>query len=249
VENKEYVWQVQRPARATPVSPHVSGKEPSVFALRIQGKRAFYFCEIVGSQIGYDWHGRRSTEIMVRCFIAIELPESIRAALACWIEQLRTTSTRATWARAEHMHLTLRFLGNVPEDQISSIDAQLRASLITVSPFMLSIGGIGAFPSPAKPNVVWAGVQSPDGTLLNLQSLCENAARSAGLPPETRAFHPHITLARIKEAEPATQLACAIDAMRERMVDEFEATAVSLFESKLTAHGPVHTRLQEYPFK
>lgn len=127
---------------------------------------------------------------MPRLFTGIEIPEAARAALA----RLRTPLPGAKWVAPEEMHVTLRFAGDIDNLQAREwVDALAQ---IDVDCFEVRIAGLGAF-GGNDPRAVWAGVEGGPA-LAELARLVERAARNAGLQPETRAFKPHVTLARLK---------------------------------------------------
>jgi len=136
----------------------------------------------------------------MRSFVAIELPGRVRESLAALRERLRKSGAAASWVREENMHLTLRFLGDVAEPDLERLSETLGEALRPFSPLTLRIQNLGAFPNPRRPNVIWAGVETLSGTLLEVQAAVEAAARAIGLPPDDKPFHPHITLARIRDA-------------------------------------------------
>ena len=187
----------------------------------------------------------------MRAFAAIELPETIRARLQEEIGRLRQAGGCASWVRPEHMHLTLRFLGEIAEEQKTAISGMLRDICATADPLQLAVEGIGAFPNTRRPAVVWAGVRLVMGDLIGLQQKIEQAARNIGLGTDNKPFHPHVTLARIRDLAFSERLAKAVrdraDGGTVAFGDEFEAFAVALFHSDLKPGGPVHTRLEEYP--
>lgn len=146
------------------------------------------------------------------------------------------------------MHLTLRFIGDADDASVSTIVSNLRGAFDSVRPFELHAQGVGAFQNPRKPSVIWAGIGPLTGPLENVQAICEVAAQSAGIAPEPKPFHPHITLARVKDFRPPAELTQAIERERGFTAGEFAVSAVSLLKSELTPRGPVYTRLEEFRF-
>ena len=184
----------------------------------------------------------------MRCFLAIELPESLRTSLAGLAARLRRCPVRASWVRTDHLHLTLRFLGDIDDDARFAVAEFLRGHLAGSSPFQLHVQGAGAFPNVRRPSVIWAGAGPVTGPLETVQARCEGACRHAGLAPEPKPFHPHITLARIKDRQAPAELAQAIERERAFTAGEFVVRGMSLFRSELTPRGPAYTRLEEFPF-
>ena len=101
----------------------------------------------------------------IRTFIAVELPAEVKSFLQRVAADLKKTGADVKWTRAEGTHLTLKFLGNIRTDVTSLIDAQLRPALSSIKPFALSVRGLGAFPSLARPRVFWAGIHDPEQAL------------------------------------------------------------------------------------
>ncbi len=129
---------------------------------------------------------------MIRLFVALELPESVRTRLS----MLQGGVPGARWATDEQLHLTLRFIGEVDDDVARDIDDALAG--IRAPAFALELAGVGEF-GGKNPRALWAGVRSSDA-LLHLQKKVETALQRMGLPAEERKFSPHVTLARLKAA-------------------------------------------------
>lgn len=170
-----------------------------------------------------------------RLFVAIELPESVTQLLVRLDPQRRGVR----WLSAEHMHLTLGFFGNVE----ASAEEKLREALgaIRWSAFFLPITGIGTFPARGRPNIIWMGVGSGHPHLFQLHKRIQDAALAAGLEPDLRPWHPHITLARCRDVS-----AESIRSFLKTNID-FDAGMIrvesfALISSALTADGSVYTR-------
>lgn len=187
----------------------------------------------------------------MRLFVAVELPEATVLLLQEEILCLRQAGGRASWVRPEHMHLTLRFLGEVNEEQKTIFSMRLRDLCAGTPAFRLTVEGFGAFPNQHRPAVLWAGVREVTGKLAGLQREIEQTAQSIGLDPDGKPFHPHVTLARIRELSGAAGLVEAVKNRAGRAPvsfgDEFRAEAVALLRSDLKPGGPVHARLEEFP--
>lgn len=182
----------------------------------------------------------------MRSFVAIELPDRVRESLAALRERLRKSGAAASWVREENMHLTLRFLGDVAQPDLDRLSEVLGERLPAFSPLMLRIQNLGAFPNPRRPSVVWVGVEMVTGSLMDVQESIEAAARAIGVPPDDKPFHPHITLARIRDTRRLGALFEEMAAAKEACAGEFTASRVALFSSTLTPRGPVYRRLREY---
>ena len=170
-----------------------------------------------------------------RLFVAIELPESTKRLLVDLDPQIHG----ARWLDAKQMHLTLAFFGVVPED----VDVKLREKLsaIVFGAFFLPIVGVGTFPPKGPPKIIWIGVGRGHPHLFQLHKRVQEAALGAGMEPELRPFHPHVTLARCQRISlelirKFLKANVDLDAGMIR-VDSFH-----LYSSKLTPAGPIHTR-------
>jgi 2'-5' RNA ligase len=128
-----------------------------------------------------------------RLFVSLELPPSVTQRLAELDPHLRGVR----WLEAEQMHLTLSFLGNVSGEIEEALKNNLEA--FSWKPFFLPISGLGTFPGKGRPNILWIGVGTGHPHLFQLHKRVQEAALHAGLEPDLRSFHPHITLARCRD--------------------------------------------------
>ncbi len=183
--------------------------------------------------------------MVVRAFIAIELPDTIKEALGDLSQRLRPCGVRASWVKPERMHLTLRFLGEVSENDAERVGDFLEAAYRDLKPFEVTVAGVGAFPNLRRPSVVWVGVEPVRGSLARAQSVAEEAACHIGLPREKRAFRAHLTLARIKEERKADALTTLLEHERSFAGGSFSVRSVSLFGSRLTPKGPIYRHLRK----
>ncbi|MEY2571960.1 MAG: 2,3-cyclic 3-phosphodiesterase [Verrucomicrobiota bacterium] len=135
---------------------------------------------------------------MKRLFVSIEVPESIKSALAALDPHLRGVR----WLEPAQMHLTLAFLGSVATDTQQTLSEKLQA--ISWKPFFLPLLGLGTFPSKGWPKIIWIGVGTGHPHLFQLHKRVQEAILATGLEPDLRSFHPHVTLARCREVSPQT---------------------------------------------
>jgi 2'-5' RNA ligase len=186
----------------------------------------------------------------IRTFIAIELDETINAALTDLQEQLKTKVPRDSvrWVRPEGIHLTLKFLGDVPVNRIEEIEQALTRACAGFPVFSLSVEGLGCFPNPRRPRVVWVGVQEESGTLKRLQKAVEDGMAKLGFAPEGRKFHAHLTLGRTQRRASSGDVRRLGQLVEDTKIGELgrmEARAVSLIKSDLRPTGAVYTQLAE----
>lgn len=185
----------------------------------------------------------------MRAFIAIEVPESIRAQLGEIIARLRKTRVKASWVQPDRMHLTLRFLGEISSEHVETLSNTMTQACHEVEAFTLTCALLGAFPNLRRPAVVWAGVGPLDPDLARIQAATEAGALACGLPAESKRFHPHVTLARIRDPRNASTLVNAIESSTGFHAGAFEVSHVSLFSSELTPRGPIYTRIRDFPLR
>jgi 2'-5' RNA ligase len=170
-----------------------------------------------------------------RLFVAIDLPELTRQLVAGLDPHIRGVR----WVDPAQMHLTLSFFGDVPDE----IDLALREKLsaIEFGAFFLPIVGVGTFSAKGAPKIIWIGVGKAHPHLFQIHKRVQEAALAAGLEPEFKPWHPHITIARCRDVSAQSlrkflQSNAECDAGMVR-VDDFH-----LYSSKLTPSGPIHTR-------
>lgn len=182
----------------------------------------------------------------LRLFIAVELPQEVIRHLTfitTTLQGKRITGVR--WISLQGVHLTLKFLGSTPVDQVQSITAIMRAAAERVSPFTVHVHGIGAFPNMRNPRVIWTAVQGNLDPLVELQHRLDEGLESAGFAPDERPFSPHLTIGRVR-GRLATQnierLARACEDMKHLDPVPLPILGFSLMESQLTGIGAVYSR-------
>jgi len=182
----------------------------------------------------------------MRTFVAIELPEAVRASLGRLRDMLRHSKAQASWVKTDNMHLTLRFLGEIDEKNLETFSARLYDSCARYAALTMFVRGTGVFPNARRPAVVWAGLEALSGDLAGIQTAVESAARAIGLPPETKPFHPHITLARIRDHRQIGDLMERLETAKTFATDDFPVRTVALFSSELRPAGAIYRRLREF---
>jgi len=196
---------------------------------------------------------------MVRAFIAVELDSNLRTAISSLQAQVKDELTkelrksapdaRLQWVKPESIHLTLKFLGDIREEQISDIQGALTMSLRTESCFLLQIAGMGVFPDLRAPRVLWVGLEptTPSSPTLRLAKAVETAMTTLEFPPESKPFTAHLTIARIKERGREIGRAMSDIGLlaKGHPLGTLSVRAVSLMKSDLQPSGARYTRLCE----
>ena len=177
-------------------------------------------------------------EKAVRAFLAVEVPQRVRTYVWRTIEDEQQKDMPIKWVNVENMHITLKFLGDIDEKQQADVSHAVEQITHQHEVFALNLKDIGCFPNPKYPRVLWVGVENGREALCALAREIDGQLAGLGFEPEKR-FHPHLTIARMRKP-------CVVDHILKRrlVTDTFEATAVVLFQSTLTPHGPIYKALE-----
>ncbi len=180
---------------------------------------------------------------LIRSFIAVDVDESL-------LEKFRTVQAEIMASGAdlkpvdfENLHLTLRFLGEIPRPTVEAVIREL--AKISFKPFRVKFEGIGAFPNMHRPRVVWVGVSEGAEQLKELASQVESSVGKVGLRPDPKGFTPHLTLARVRSPRSLNRLSEALKRLSSVEVGEMLVDRVRLKRSVLTPKGPVYSNLYE----
>jgi 2'-5' RNA ligase len=181
---------------------------------------------------------------MIRCFIAVDLAsqeclDRLREAQ----DELASTGADLKLVERRNLHITLRFLGEIPESQVRKIMEQMKK--VGMSKFEVALEGMGAFPDMRRPNVVWVGITKGARELSELFQKLETEFIRLGLPPDRRGFSPHLTIARVRTGRNRQQLINFITSNKSRIFGSFIADSMKLERSLLLPKGPEYTVLLE----
>ena len=182
----------------------------------------------------------------MRLFIALEIPVAVRENLAALLKSLQAISPETGWVRPENLHLTLKFMGEVPETKLAAIRSAL-AGVRSDQPTTVDFRGLGFFPNEKRPRVFWAGIEASPN-LKTLAAEIDRATEKLGIPREQRPFAPHLTLARFEPPELPEKLRSAIQENAAREFASFRTNQYLLIESKLKPSGAGYTTLESFPF-
>jgi 2'-5' RNA ligase len=191
---------------------------------------------------------------MWRLFIAIELPPVVLSQLSQIQETLKKHAPPKTvrWVNPEGIHLTLKFLGDVPVIKRGSLEKALANAVEGHAPFKLAAGGLGCFPNSRRPRVAWVGIHDNTEALLALRNAVEASIAPLGYPTENRPFNPHLTLGRVRREarrNDAQQLGELIGSIPTPEPQRWPVTGVSLIRSELKPTGAVYTSLYHAPLE
>jgi 2'-5' RNA ligase len=185
--------------------------------------------------------------MLLRCFIAIEIPESIKKSIAEIIDSLKESGPDVKWVSDQNIHITLQFLGETKESLIPDIKEALHKILATYSPFYIKIAGVGCFPSGRRPRVIWVGMEEPQ-TLINLYKDINEEMAKFGYQKDERGFTPHVTIGRVKPNRNTGELLRRLDEIRAIRFSDFEVQGIRLMKSELKPSGAIYHSLAEIPF-
>lgn len=183
----------------------------------------------------------------VRTFLAVLVPPDFREALARCIRELSSLAPEGVrWVDPTGIHLTLRFLGNIPAQRVEDVLEAQRAAVEGFPPFILQLSGLGAFPNLRRPRVVWAGVSGDTEALGRLQRSVEGRLETAGFARDDRPFAPHLTLGRVGGRATRNQVASISGAISSISLESPGSWLVDeshLIKSTLTPQGAIYTSL------
>lgn len=186
----------------------------------------------------------------IRSFIAIELSDEARTALAKLQNRLKTIVPTQTvrWTAPENIHLTLHFLGNIEASQVDPVKQLLHLSGAASPSFTLSLSGLGCFPNTRRPRIVWTGVLGQTEALVKLYHDLRERLLVIDYSPEARPYSPHLTIGRVRDgltAQQLTQLGQALERERDKVDElaELQVVEIALMQSDLRPTGPVYRQL------
>jgi 2'-5' RNA ligase len=188
-----------------------------------------------------------------RLFIAVAVPSAVRVEITKVQNQMAglLPSNAVRWTRPEHLHLTLRFLGNVATERTDELAQTLSTACDIFTPLQLRAERIGFFPQRGFPRVLWTAVSDETQQLTQIQKAVQNATLAFSSEPAEKEFTGHITFGRAKnirrrESDTLVKFAAT---MRRRVFGEWTASSIELFKSELLPDGAQHTVLTTIPLR
>jgi len=186
----------------------------------------------------------------IRTFIAVEMSPSVIKRAGDLIDKLRVAAAEVNWVRPQQMHLTLKFLGDVPDTETPDICRVVSDVAAAFEPFEVTFRGIGAFPNSREPRTLWIGIEDGAEELKRLAAALEDALKTElGYAKEQRGFHPHLTIGRVKRELPGGrgELAQLLEKHALFDVDLVVIDELVTFASFLGRQGPTHNALDHSP--
>lgn len=185
----------------------------------------------------------------MRTFIAMEIPENSLESVRIIQQRMKDRiQSRVSWVKPDHMHITLKFIGNMDTNKQDDLKIQISEECKTIRPLEISIKGLGCFPSFRSPRVLWMGIVA-DKALKTLAEKIETACVNTGIPAEVRIFSPHLTLGRVKSSLSSTEIELIksmFEYHKEEQFTQWLGSEIVLFQSKLEPSGPIYTPLEKF---
>jgi len=185
----------------------------------------------------------------MRCFIAIDIDANNRTGLGDLQQRLKSEvdikKSDVKWVKPDNIHLTLKFLGEIRDEQVVDVCNITKEVAGRHESFELDIESVGHFGGRSA-RVLWIGTGKGRENLLELQKDLEQQLASAGFPPENRAYSGHLTLCRIRNSKAGIKLAQLAGQYRDFKVGLIPADSITVYQSELTPTGPIYTILGEY---
>jgi 2'-5' RNA ligase len=183
---------------------------------------------------------------VLRAFVAVSITPRIIARIAATISQLTPRMAGIRWVVPDNIHLTLKFLGAIEESSVAPVGEALRAQLRLFQPFPISVKGLGVFPGPRRPRVLWVGLTGK--SLAPLASRVEAALQPLGFAPESRQFTPHLTIGRWRDTGPPSgALTLELSKWQNYPFGECSIASVQLMQSLLRPGGAQYQDLLTVP--
>ena len=183
----------------------------------------------------------------MRLFVAIDIPHEVRSSISATVAKLRPAAPQARWVRIEGLHVTLKFIGEIPAEKVGEIRSAL-SSVPARAPINVRFRTLGFFPHARRPRVFWAGVEA-GAELAILAADVDTALQPLGIAREERAFSPHLTLARFDPPIAQNSLHAAIEKSGSFEFGATTAAEFLLYQSVLKRGGAEYTRLATFPLR
>ncbi|MBW1809470.1 MAG: RNA 2',3'-cyclic phosphodiesterase [Deltaproteobacteria bacterium] len=185
-----------------------------------------------------------------RTFIAVHFSVEIIDALARCEEKLKIeigSRAKIKWVAPKNIHMTLQFLSEVDVELLPLLAEELNGAFSKITPFEVEINGIGAFPTPTKPRVIWAGITAGQSGLQALFDQVHRVTEPLGFEREKRDFRPHVTLGRIRDPRKSSNISRELDKFANHWLGKCQIALVGLMASELNPGGPIYTTLDSFP--
>lgn len=182
----------------------------------------------------------------IRAFVAVALPPDVQAAIEGLQQELKPRRLNLRWVKPENIHLTVKFLGDIGTGEVDKVKQVVADTACIHRPLQLSAQGIGVFPGPQRPRILWVGLTGDTEALGELAQGLDSSLADLGFAPEDRPFKAHLTIGRFKKEGHPGDVAGALERHRDFAAGHFRVDGLHLFRSQLRPEGPVYTHLAEF---
>lgn len=183
----------------------------------------------------------------MRIFLAVRLTDAVRDQIDAVIQPLARVGADVTWVELQNLHLTLRFLGEMTQEQRAVLEQALEARSRSQPPFTVMFAGVGGFPSLDRPRVLWVGVTQGHESLKPLAHGIETACQAAGFPPADRPLSEHVTIGRVRSVKGLARLLPALRSVSSTSFGGMTVDHCELIQSQRSHGGPMYATLREFP--
>lgn len=186
----------------------------------------------------------------LRSFLAVDLSPDVRGLCKSITKRLAKITDEVKWVANDQLHLTLKFFGNVRQDDLAAICKAVGGAAIEFEPFDFFCGGVGAFPRVDRPRTIWLGVREGIEELRKLHAAIDDGLADIGYPRENRQYTPHITLGRVEDnARDLAPLIAELEKLAGADGGVSDVSELTLYSSTLTRQGPSHSVIAHLPLR
>ena len=185
----------------------------------------------------------------LRTFIAVSLSSTVLAEIKKIVRTFQTHFWNVRWVEPKNMHVTLKFLGDTPLNDLPQLILTVTQCTSEMGSFDLTFRGLGAFPNRESPKTVWIGCQEGSKELIQLAESIDSDLLPLGFPREPRRFSPHLTIGRIKKSVQESPLMSLAGEEQDRLFGSCSVSEVQIFSSELTRHGAIYDELAAIPLR
>lgn len=182
----------------------------------------------------------------IRIFLAVKIPKDLQDKVLEIQKQLKKQNPDVKWVEPENFHYNLKFFGHVTGSELNKIQQAVKKVIKKHEPFSIEIAGIGTFPSPTSPRVIWLGTKKGTNEITDLANELDDEFSKSGFEAESRPFRPHLTLGRIRSTQNKQNLIKKIRDIEHINIGAFEVNEVVIFQSKLSRAGPTYVEHSKF---
>lgn len=182
----------------------------------------------------------------MRTFLAVAVSGAVGMEAHNLISDLARTRAKVKWVDPRNLHLTLKFFGDVDDDDVSKICTAVQQAVASQSTFHGQCQGVGAFPHVSRPRTIWVGMGRGNEQMIQLQQALDGAVATLGFPGERRSFHPHLTIGRVRGGRDLDKLSALLRQQADRVLGPLSVSTVTFFASQLHPTGPRYTVLARF---